>query len=73
MYSEDPKENKSATKYDTITYQEALTKKLRVMDSTALALCMDNNLPIVVFDLFKKGNLKNIILGEKQGTLLSNS
>ena len=73
VYSEDPKENKSATKYDTITYQEALTKKLRVMDSTALALCMDNNLPIVVFDLFKKGNLKNIILGEKQGTLLSNS
>ena len=60
-------------RYDTITYQEALTKKLRVMDSTALALCMDNNLPIVVFDLFKKGNLKNIILGEKQGTLLSNS
>ena len=73
VYSEDPKENKSATKYDTITYQEALTKKLRVMDSTALALCMDNNLPIVVLDLFKKGNLKNIILGEKQGTLLSNS
>ena len=73
VYSEDPKKNKSATKYDTITYQEALTKKLRVMDSTALALCMDNNLPIVVFDLFKKGNLKNIILGEKQGTLLSNS
>ena len=73
VYSEDPKKNKSATKYDTITYQEALTKKLRVMDSTALALCMDNNLPIVVFDLFKKGNLKNIILGEKHGTLLSNS
>ena len=73
VYSEDPKKNNKATKYDTITYQEALTKKLKVMDSTALALCMDNDLPIIVFDLFKKGNLKNIILGKNQGTLLSNN
>ena len=73
VYSEDPKKNNDATKYDTITYQEALTKKLKVMDSTALALCMDNDLPIIVFDLFKKGNLKNIILGKNQGTLLSNN
>ena len=73
VYSEDPKKNNEATKYDTITYQEALTKKLKVMDSTALALCMDNDLPIIVFDLFKKGNLKNIILGKNQGTLLSNN
>jgi len=43
------------------------------MDSTALALCMDNNLPIIVFDLFTKGNLKNIIIGNKKGTLLSNN
>ena len=73
VYSEDPKKKNDATKYDTITYQEALTKKLKVMDSTALALCMDNDLPIIVFDLFKKGNLKNIILGKNQGTLLSNN
>ena len=73
VYSEDPKKNKNASKYDTITYQEALTKKLKIMDSTALALCMDNNLPIIVFDLFTKGNLKNIIIVNKKGTLLSNN
>ena len=73
VYSEDPKKNKNASKYDTITYQEALTKKLKIMDSTALALCMDNNLPIIVFDLFTKGNLKNIIIGNRKGTLLSNN
>jgi len=73
VYSDDPKKNKNASKYDTITYQEALTKKLKIMDSTALALCMDNNLPIIVFDLFTKGNLKNIIIGNKKGTLLSNN
>ena len=73
VYSEDPRINKNAKKFDNITYQDALTKKLKIMDTTALALCMDNDLPIVVFDMFKKGNLKGIIQGNKNGTLLSNN
>ena len=73
VYSEDPRINKNAKKFDNISYQDALTKKLKIMDTTALALCMDNDLPIVVFDMFKKGNLKGIIQGNKNGTLLSNN
>ena len=73
VYSEDPRINKNAKKFDKISYQDALTKKLKIMDTTALALCMDNDLPIVVFDMFKKGNLKGIITGNQNGTLLSNN
>ena len=73
VYSEDPRINKNAKKFDNISYQDALTKKLKIMDTTALALCMDNDLPIVVFDMFKKGNLKDILTGNKNGTLLSNN
>ena len=73
VYSDDPKINKNAKKFDKISYQDALTKKLKIMDTTALALCMDNDLPIVVFDMFKKGNLKSIITGNQNGTLLSNN
>ena len=73
VYSEDPRINKNAKKFDKISYQDALTKKLKIMDTTALALCMDNDLPIVVFDMFKKGNLKSIITGNQNGTLLSNN
>ena len=73
VYSEDPRINKNAKKFNHISYQDALTKKLNIMDTTALALCMDNDLPIVVFDMFKKGNLKGIITGDQNGTLLSNN
>ena len=65
VYSEDPRINKNAKKFNNISYQDALTKKLKIMDSTALALCMDNDLPLVVFDMFKKGNLKGILTGNK--------
>ena len=73
VYSEDPRINKNAKKFNNISYQDALTKKLKIMDSTALALCMDNDLPLVVFDMFKKGNLNGILTGNKNGTLLSNN
>ena len=73
VYSEDPRINKNAKKFNHISYQDALTKKLKIMDTTALALCMDNDLPIVVFNMFKKGNLKGIIKGDQNGTLLNNN
>ena len=73
VYSEDPRINKNAKKFNNISYQDALTQKLKIMDTTALALCMDNDLPLVVFDMFKKGNLKGILTGNKNGTLLSNN
>ncbi|OGS10248.1 MAG: UMP kinase, partial [Elusimicrobia bacterium RIFOXYA1_FULL_47_7] len=57
VYSEDPKLNPKATKYDRISYEEAIQKKLKIMDTSAFALCKDNNIPIVVFDFHKPGNL----------------
>lgn len=73
VYSADPKKNSNAIKYDTITYLEVLTKRLEVMDSTAISMCMDNNIPLIVFDLFGKGNLLNIINGNRVGTLIKGS
>jgi uridylate kinase len=71
VYDKDPKLNKNATKYESITYLDAIEKRLGVMDSTALSLCMENNVPIIVFDLFQKGNLTRIVEGEKIGTVVS--
>ena len=71
VYDKDPNNNSEALKYDHITYLNAIEKRLRVMDSTALSLCMEYNIPIVVFDLFKSGNLSKIIMGETIGTLVS--
>ena len=68
VYDSDPFENPKAVKYDEIKFMDVLTNGLKVMDSTAISLCMDNNLPIVVFDIFKDGNLKKVISGEKIGT-----
>jgi uridylate kinase len=68
MYDSDPKINSEAKKIDKITHHEALSKRLSALDSTALTLCMDNNLPIVIFDLFKSDNLFNVISGNKIGT-----
>jgi uridylate kinase len=71
IYDADPKTNPDATKYEHITFMDALSKRLRVMDSTAMSLCMENQLPIVVLDLWEEGALENAILGEKIGTLVS--
>ena len=68
IYSSDPVKNKKAVKYRTLKYIDILKKSLKVMDSTAISLCMDNKLPIIVFNLKKKGNIKKIILGYKIGT-----
>ena len=70
VYSSDPMKDRTATKYDRISYIDVLRKGLSVMDSTAISLCMDNNLPIVVFSLRGKGNIRKIVQGKKIGTLV---
>lgn len=70
VYTDDPKKNKNATKFDEISYIDVLNKKLHVMDSTAISLCMDNDIPILVFDINKKGNLMKAANGEKIGTIV---
>ncbi|MCF3109995.1 UMP kinase [Niabella sp. CC-SYL272] len=70
VYTADPEKDPTATKYEEVTYQECLTKNLRIMDMTAFTLCMENNLPIIVFDMNKTGNLKKLVDGEKVGTLI---
>jgi uridylate kinase len=72
IYDSDPKTNPKAKRYEQISYQEALGKRLKVMDSTAFSLCMDNKMPIIVFDFFKAHNLKRVVLGEQIGTLVTN-
>jgi len=71
IYTEDPMRNPKAKRYRRLTYMDALRDRLNVMDSTAFSLCMDNHLPIIVFNLFKRGNIKRVILGEPIGTLVS--
>lgn len=71
IYDKDPMKYKNATKYDQVTYTEALRKRLKVMDSTAFALCQENKMPIIVFDLFKKNNVKYAAMGRKVGTLVT--
>jgi len=68
VYTADPKLDRNATRYETLTWDEALTKKLGVMDQTALALCRENELPIVVFDMAAAGNLRKLAAGEAVGT-----
>ena len=70
IYTKDPKKHEDAKKIEEITYLEILNKKLNVMDTTATSLCMDNNIPIIVFDINKKDNLKKIINGENIGTIV---
>ena len=70
IYDSDPKKHPAAKRFATITYMEALQKQLKVMDSAAFSLCMDNKMPIIVFDLFKPHNIKRVVLGEKVGTLV---
>src|SRR5215510_13075174 len=71
IYDSDPKKNSKAKRFSQITYGEALQRRLQVMDSTALSLCQDNKMPIIVFDLFKPHNLKKVVMGEKVGTLVT--
>ena len=68
IYDKDPKKFADAVKYDVVTYDECLSKNLRVMDQTAISLCRENNLPILVFNLLEEGNLKKVITGEPIGT-----
>lgn len=70
IYDSDPKKNPGAKRFSEITYIDALRQQLKVMDSTAFSLCMDNQMPIIVFDLFRPHNLKRVVLGEKVGTLV---
>ncbi len=70
IYSADPRKDKSAKKFSTLKFMDVLKKDLKVMDKTAISMCMDNHLPIVVFDLRKPGNIKKAVLGEKIGTLV---
>lgn len=71
VYTADPAKDKNAVKYESLTYLDVLQKKLQVMDATATSLCMDNGLPIVVFDLTQSGNIKKVVLGEVIGTTVS--
>ncbi|MDP8259377.1 MAG: UMP kinase [Candidatus Aadella gelida] len=70
VYSKDPVKYKNAKKYTELSYMEVLEKKLKVMDATAVSLCMDNDLPIVVFSMKKKGNIKKAVDGKKIGTII---
>jgi len=63
--------NPKAVKFDSLSYLEVLKRGLKVMDATSISMCMDNKLPVVVFNMFKNGNLKKVIMGEKIGTTVS--
>jgi len=71
VYSDDPVKNPDAIKYDKLTFDEVITQKLAVMDTTAIVLCRDNNMPIIVFDMNKKGALANVVNGLDEGTIVS--
>ncbi|MBG89115.1 MAG: UMP kinase, partial [Verrucomicrobiales bacterium] len=71
IYDSDPMKNPKAKRFSEITYSHALQKRLKVMDSTAFALCQENKMPIIVFDLFKKNNIKKVVMGQKVGTLVA--
>ena len=68
IYDKDPKKHADAKRYDQVSYTTALERQLKVMDAAAFALCMDNKMPIIVFDFFKPHNLRNVVLGKKVGT-----
>ena len=72
IYSADPKKEPSAKRFNKLRYIDVLKKSLKVMDATAISLCMDNNLPIIVFDLLKQGNIRRVITGQNIGTTVTN-
>jgi uridylate kinase len=71
IYSADPNKDSSAVRYDRISYQEAISKNLRVMDTSALSLCRDSGIPIIVFNLFEPGNIRRVVCGDPIGTLVT--
>jgi uridylate kinase len=71
VYSGDPETDRTAKKFGKIKYIDVLNKNLKVIDSTAISLCMENNIPIIIFNLREKGNIKKVVLGKKIGTLIS--
>jgi uridylate kinase len=71
VYNKDPEKFKDAVRYEKLSFQEAYEKGLNIMDMTAFTLCMENKLPIIVFDMNKKGNLLKVVQGEEAGTLIS--
>ena len=72
VYTSDPEKDKNAVKFDEITFDEVYSRKLNVMDLTSFTMCKENNVPIIVFDMNKNGNLKRLLSGEKIGTLVRN-
>ena len=70
VYSDDPRKNPQAEKFDELTYDDVLQKNLKVADATAISLCRDNKLPILVFNLLENGNIKRAVNGEKIGTII---
>ena len=71
VYDRDPNQFNDAKKYSSLRYQQVLSDEIAVMDCTAIALCKDNNIPIMVFDIFKKGNISKAVAGEPIGSLIS--
>ncbi len=72
VYTADPEKDPKAIKFDTVSFEDVIAKRLKVMDSTAFTMCRDNNMPLIVFNMDKAGNLKKLILGEKTGTIVTN-
>jgi uridylate kinase len=70
IYTTDPMKDKTATRFDKISYSEALSKQLKIMDAAAFSLCMENDIPIVVFNFFKEGEMLKVFRGEDAGTLV---
>ena len=71
VYTADPKKDPSATRFDRLTFGEALARQLRIMDMTALAMCQEQNIPVLVFDFKQRGNIRRVIEGEPIGTLVT--
>ena len=71
MYNADPKKDKTAKKFEKLTFMDSIKQRLKVMDTTALTLCMENRMPVVVFDLAVKGNIARAVAGQKVGTLIT--
>jgi len=71
VYTADPEKDPKATKFERVSFEEVIGKRLKVMDSTAFTMCRDNNMPIIVFDMNSRGNLKKIAKGENPGTLVT--
>ena len=72
VYTDDPATNRQAKKFTTLSFREVLHKGLKVMDATAVSLCMDGNMPIIVFNVLQRGNIKRVVCGEAVGTIVVN-